>query len=161
MPLVIVYTMFDLIDRNVPSHGNGYEKARATAYMAWDGHRRTLFGNVPVRAETVSSNYSPVCVSCKRVVSHLTLFSVQPRFRDLIVKLVATTDEVIVGHPRNISASSEAQRSQSRMSPVTLAWSVSQRASRDINVQAAIECVTSFLPLNLFTHTIQQSWAKA
>ena len=151
--------MFDLIVPNVPSHGNEYKKARATAYMTWEGHCRTLFGNV--RAETVSSNYSPVCVSRRGVVSHLTLFSVQPRFRDLIVRLVATTDEVITGHySRNVSASSEAQRTQSRMSPVTLAWSVSQRASRGINVQAAIECVTSFLPLNLSSHTIRQSWAK-
>ena len=99
-------------------------------------------------------------MSCRRVVSHLTLFSVQPRFRDLILKLVATTDEIIIGHSRNISASSEAQRSQLRMSPVTLAWSVSQRVSLDINVQAAIECVTSFLPLNHFSNTIRQSWAK-
>jgi len=80
-------------------------------------------------------------VSCRRVVSHLTLFSVQPRFRDLILKLVATTDEIIVGHPRNIFALSEAQRSQLQMSPVTIAWSASQRVSRDINLEAAIECV--------------------
>jgi hypothetical protein len=150
--------MFDLIVRNVPSHGNDYEKAKATAYMTWEGRCRTLFGNV--RTEIVSSNYSPVCVSCRRVVSHLTLFSAQPRFGDLIVKLVATTDEVIIGHSRNIPASSEAQRTQPRISPVTLAWSVSQRASRGINVQAAIECVTSLLLLNFFSHTIRQSWAK-
>jgi hypothetical protein len=148
--------MFDLIVPNVPSHDNEYEKARATAYITWEGRCRTLFGNV--RAEIVSSNYSPVSVSCRRVVSHIALFSVQPSFRDLIVKLVATTDEVIIGHSRNISPSSEVQTSQSRMSPVTLAWSVSQRASRGINIQAAIECVTSFLLLNLFSHTILQSW---
>jgi hypothetical protein len=140
--------MFDLIVPNVSSHGNEYESAKATAYMAWEGHCRTLFGNV--RAEIVSSNYSLVCVSCRRVVSHLTLFSARPRFRDLIVKLVATTDGVIMGHSRDFSASAEAQRTQSRMSPVTLAWSVSQRASRSINIQATIECVTSFLLLNLF-----------
>jgi len=117
VPLVIVYTMFDKIaPNNVPSHSNEYETARATVNMAWEGHCRTLFGNV--RTETVS---------------------MQPRFRDLILKLVATTDEIIIGHSRNISASSEAQRSQLRMSPVTLAWSVSQRVSLDINVQAAIE----------------------
>jgi hypothetical protein len=158
VPLVVVFTMFDLIVCNVPSHGNDYEKAKATAYMTWEGRCRTLFGNV--RTEIVSSNYSPVCVSCRRVVSHLILFSAKPRFGDLIVKLVATTDEVIIGHSRNISASSEAQRTQSRISPVTLAWSVSQRAGRDINVRAAIECVTSFLLLNFFSHTIRQSWAK-
>ena len=65
----------------------------------------------------------------------------------MIAKLVATTDEVINGH---ISASSKAQGTESRMSPVTLAWSVSQRASLGINVQAAIECVTSSLLLTFF-----------
>jgi hypothetical protein len=91
-------------------------------------------------------------------LSHTLLcFSAQPRFGDLIVKLVATTDEVVIGHSHDISVSSEAQ---SRVSPVTLAWSVSQRASRGINVEAAIECVTSFLLLNLFSHTIRQSWEK-
>lgn len=97
-------------------------------------------------------------MSCRRVVSHLTLFSVQPRFRDLILKLVATTDEIIIGQSR--TTLSEAQRSQLLMSPVILAWSVSQRVSRDINVEAAIECVTSFLPLKLFSNTIRQSWEK-
>ncbi len=76
------------------------------------------------------------------------LFPAQPKFRHLINKLVATTDGVIIAQSRNISAPSEAQRTQPRLSPVPLAWSVSQRASRDINVQAAIECVTSLLLLN-------------
>jgi hypothetical protein len=150
VPLVIVFTMFDLIVPNVSSDDNEHERAKVTAYMTWEEHCRTLFGNV--RAEIVSSNYYLVCVSCRGVVSHLTLFSARPRFRDLIVKLVATTDRAIMGHSRDISASPEAQRTQSRMSPVTLAWSVSQRASRSINIQAAIECVTSFLLLNLFSH---------
>ena len=89
----------------------------------------------------------------------LTPYSVsaQPKFRDLIDKLVATTDEVIIS--RNTSAS-EVQRSQSRMSPVTLAWSVSQRASRDINIQTAMQCVTLFLLSNPFSHIIRQSWAN-
>lgn len=96
-------------------------------------------------------------VSCSKVVSHLTLFSAQPRFGDMIAKLVATTDEVINGH---ITASSKAQSTKSRMSPVTLAWSVSQRASRGIKVQATVECVTSFLLLTFFSHAIRQSWEK-
>jgi hypothetical protein len=159
VPLVIAFTMFDLIIANVPSHGNEYEKARAGAYMTCEGRCRTLFGNE--RAEIVSGNYSPVCLSCRRVVLHLTLYSAQPGFGDLIVKLVATTYEVIIGHSHDISVSSEAQRTESQMSPVTLAWSVSQRVSRGIKVQATIECVTSFLLLDVFPHTMRQSWAKA
>ena len=142
VPLVIVFTMFDLIVHDDLSHGNEYEKARAMAYMTWEGRCRAVFGNV--RAEIVSSNYSPVCVAQQGC---LTLFSAQPRFGDMIAKLVATTDEVINGH---ISASSKAQGTESRMSPVTLAWSVSQRASLGINVQAAIQRVTSFLLLPFF-----------
>ncbi len=98
----------------------------------------------------------------RRVVSRLPLFLAQPGFRYLINKLVATTDGVIIAHSRNIAASSEAQRSQPRLSPVSLAWSVSQRASLDINVQATIECITLLLLLNLFfnSHTVRQSWTK-
>ena len=149
--------MFDLIIANVPSHGNEYEKARAAAYMTWEAHCRTLFGNV--RAEIVSGNYSPVCLSRRRVVSHLTLFSAQPGFGDLIVHLVATTDWVIFGHTHYLSVSSEAQRAELQITSVRLAWSVSQRVSRDIKVEATIECVTSFLLLNLFSYTMRQSWA--
>lgn len=148
MPLVIVFTMFDLIVANVHSHGNEYEKARAAAYRTWEGRCRTLFGNVP--AEIVSGNYSPVCLSCRRVVSHLTLYSAQPGFGDLIVKLVATTHKVITGHSYDISVSSEAQRTESQMSPVALAWSVSQRVSRVIKVDATIECVNFISTLDLF-----------
>jgi hypothetical protein len=90
----------------------------------------------------------------------LFVFSARPRFRDLIEKLVTTTDEVIIAHSRNVSASSEAQMMPPRIFPVPLAWSVSQRTSRDINAQAAIERVTPFLLLNLFSYTVQQSWAK-
>ena len=77
--------------------------------------------------------------------------SARPKFRNLIEKLVSTTDEAINARSRE---------AQPQLSPVTLAWSVSQRASHDINIQAAIERVTLFLILNLFSHTMQQSWAK-
>ena len=144
VPLVIVFTMFDLIVHDDPSHENEYEKARAAAYMTWEGRCCTLFGNV--RGEIVSSNYSPVCVVQRGCLTPYSVFSAA-KVGDMIAKLVATTDEVINGH---ISASSKAQGTESRMSPVTLAWSVSQRASLGINVQAAIECVTSFLLLTFF-----------
>jgi hypothetical protein len=145
VPFVIVFTKFDLIDSS--SH-NDYEV-----------RCRSMFRNVP--ADIVSSIYSFVCVAYKGCLT--PLFPAQPKFHDLINKLVATTDGVIIAHTRNMSApSAGAQRSQSRLSPVSLAWSVSQRASRDINVQAAIECVTSLLLLSLFfgTHIVRQSWTK-
>ncbi|KAH9998778.1 hypothetical protein BJV77DRAFT_1147925 [Russula vinacea] len=116
VPLVLVFTKFDMIFPNVSSNiagGNDYEGASATAY---EEYCRSLFGNVP--AEIVST---------------------RPRFRDLIERLVTTTDEVIISHSRNVSASSEAQMMPPRIFPVPLAWSVSQRTSRDINAQAAIE----------------------
>ncbi|KAF8474332.1 hypothetical protein DFH94DRAFT_695408 [Russula ochroleuca] len=113
------------------------ESDKALAKTKCEEHRRSLPGNV--RAELVST---------------------RPKFRSLIEKLVTTTDEVINAHSRDISAPSEAQRTPPQISPVTLAWSVSQRTSRDINVQGAIERVTSFLLLNMFSHTVQQSWAK-
>jgi hypothetical protein len=144
VPFVIVFTKFD---QNVSSSHNDYEE-----------RCRSLFGNAP--ADIVSSVYSFVCIAHKACLTRL--FPAQPKFRHLINKLVAKTDGVIIAHSRNISAPSEAQRTQPRLSPVSLAWSVSQRASRDINVQAAIECVTSLLLLNLFlsSHTVRQSWTK-
>ncbi|KAH9998775.1 hypothetical protein BJV77DRAFT_980421 [Russula vinacea] len=84
-----------------------HESDEATAYTKCEEHCRSLFENV--RHELVST---------------------RPKFRNLIERLVTTTDEVISTHSRE---------TQPRISPVTLAWSVSQRASRDINVQAAIE----------------------
>jgi hypothetical protein len=137
--------------------GNDYKSALATASTKCEELRRSLFGNA--RAEIVSSNYSFVCISRKGRITP-SLFSAQPRLRNFIEKLVTTTDEVIVAHSRNISSSSEAQRTQPRILPVALAWSVSQRASRDINIQATIERVSSFLFMNLFSHTVRQSWAK-
>ncbi|KAF8489079.1 hypothetical protein F5888DRAFT_1211977 [Russula emetica] len=86
----------------------------SSSHNDYEERCRSLFGNVPV-----------------------DIVSTQPKFRRLINKLVATTDKVIIAHSRNISAPAEAQGT--RMSTVTLAWSVSQRASRSINIQAAIE----------------------
>jgi hypothetical protein len=148
VPLVIVFTKFDLIVPNVSSSRNDHEE-----------RCRSLSGKVP--SEIVSSIYSFVCVPNKGFLT--PVFPAKTKFRDLINKLVATTDDVIIAHSRNVSAPSEAQRSQLRLSPVPLAWSVSQRASRSINVQAAIECVTSLLLsllMNLVSHTVPQSWAK-
>jgi hypothetical protein len=160
VPLVLVFTKSDLIVPKVPSNtagGNDYKRVRA-AYTAHEGQCRSLFGNVP--AEIVSSDYSLVCVSFGEVVSRRALFSARPRFRDLIDRLVQTTDQLILAHSDRIAAPSEAQRPQPRMSLVPLAWSVSQRASRDINILTAIECVTSFLLMILISHTVRQSWTK-
>ena len=125
MPIVVIFTKFDLIVPNVSSGQNDYEERCLS-----------LVGNVST--EIVSSTYSFLCVAYYK--SRLTpLFLALPRFHDLIDKLVQTTDRLILAHSRNISAPSEAESSQPRLSPVSLAWSVSQRVNRDINIQAAIE----------------------
>ena len=136
VPLILVFTKFDK-----------HESDEATAYTKCEEHCRSLFENV--RHELVSSDYCFTYIV--RVDSRVALFSARSKFRNLIERLVTTTDEVISAHSRE---------TQPRISPVTLAWSVSQRTSRDINVQGAIEHVTSFLLLNLFSHIVQQSWAK-
>ena len=95
-----------------------------------------------------------------RVVLRPRLFPAQPTFRAFIEQLVKTVDKVIITSLRNVSVPPERQRTQSRIFPVALAWSISQRASRDIKIQAAIEYVTLFLLVNLSSHTVRQSWAK-
>jgi len=144
VPSVIAFTKFDLIGSSSPKD--------------YEVRCRSLFGNVS--ADIVSSIYSFVCVAYKGCLT--PLFPAHPNFRHLINKLVKTTDGVIIAHSRNVPAASEAQRAQPRLSPVSLAWSVAQKASRDTNVQATIECVTSLLLLNLFFsfHTVRQSWTK-
>jgi hypothetical protein len=145
VPFVIVFTKFDRIVPNVSSSYNDY------------GERcRSLFGNVP--ADIVSSICSFACVGYKGCLT--PLFPAQPKFRHLIDKLVQTTDQLIIAHSGKTAASSEAQKTQSRMSLIPLAWSVSQRTSREISILAAIERVTSFLLMNLHSHTVPQSWAK-
>jgi hypothetical protein len=113
----------------------------SSSHNDYEERCRSVFGNVPT--DIISSIYSFVCVACKGCLT--PLFPAQPKFRHFINKLVTTTDGVIIAHSRNVSPPSEAQKTQPRLSPVSLAWSVSQRASRDINVQATIECVTSLL----------------
>ena len=104
-----------------------------------------------------------------RVVLRLRLLPAQPTFRIFIEQLVRTTDDLIIasGRPRDTDILREElperQRTLTRIFPGVLAWSVSQRASRDIKIQAAIEHVTSFLLVNLMSlssHTVRQSWAK-
>ena len=104
-----------------------------------------------------------------RVVLRLRLLPAQPTFRIFIEQLVRTTNDVIIAsdRPRDTDIlreeSPERQRTLTRIFPGVLAWSVSQRASRDIKIQAAIEHVTSFLLVNLMSlssHTVRQSWAK-
>ena len=139
VPLVLVFTKFDLIVPKVSSSiagDNDYRRLRA-AYTAHEGQCRSLFGDVPI--EIVSGDYSFVCVFFGEVTLRRALFSARPRFRDLIDKLVQTTDRLIITHSQKITASSEAQRTLPRMSLVPLAWSVSQRASRGINMLTAIE----------------------
>jgi len=53
VPLIIVFTKFDLIVPNVSPRGYEDERARATTY---EGHCRSLFKDVPTNI--VSSNYS-------------------------------------------------------------------------------------------------------
>ncbi|KAI0276109.1 hypothetical protein BGY98DRAFT_988040 [Russula aff. rugulosa BPL654] len=118
----------------------------------------TKFDMIVPNISSSQNDYEERCLSLFGKVS-AEIVSTKPMFRDLINKLVATTDGVIIAHSRNISAPSEAQRSQPRLSPVSLAWSVSQRASHGINIQAAIECLTSLLLMNLLSHTIILAWS--
>ena len=136
VPLVLVFTKFDLIVPKVSSAGGNDNGRVRAAYTTHERQCRSLFRDVP--AEIISSDDSSY-VFFGEVVSRRALFSAQPRFRDLTDKLVQTTDGLIVAHSRKVAASSEAQRLQPRMSLVPLAWSVSQRASRDINILTAIE----------------------
>ena len=116
----------------------------ATTTEELEPHTRRTRGNVALSLEMCLLRLFLVIIlsymcSSERLSHDVLCFSAKPRFRDLIEKLVQTTDLLILAHSRKIATSSEAQRTQPRMSLVPLAWSVSQRASRDINILTAIE----------------------
>ena len=132
--------------------------------MLWLQHLRSAKSSVALCLEVCEPRSFQVIILSfvlhVRVVLRPRLFSAQPAFRTYIDQLVKTVDDVIINSLRNVSVSPERQRTLSRIFPVALAWSVSQRASRDIKIQAAIEYVTLFLLVNLSSHTVRQSWAK-
>ena len=132
--------------------------------MLWLQHLRSAKSSVALCLEVCEPRSFQVIILSfvlhVRVILRPRLFSAQPTFRNFIEQLVKTVDDVIITSLRNVSVSPERQRSQSRIFPVALAWSVSQRANRNIKIQAAIEHVTSFLLVNLFPHIVRQSWAK-
>jgi hypothetical protein len=72
VPVVLVFTMFDVIVSNIARH-NDYESAQAAASAKCEEFRRSLFGNV--RAEIVSSNYSFLCIACKSRLTPSFVFS--------------------------------------------------------------------------------------
>ncbi|KAH9968483.1 hypothetical protein BGW80DRAFT_654975 [Lactifluus volemus] len=109
VPIVLVFTKYDMII----SQDRMYDYEESC-------HR--LLGKRPrdVPAEIVSS---------------------EPGFGDFISKLVETTHRLVAADPHNataLSSSFEAQRSRAQISPVSLAWSIAQRVSRDVNIQASI-----------------------
>lgn len=164
VPVVLVFTKFDEIVTKVLSDIRGsdsrydYESARSTAHTIFEGSCRSLFRRNPkeVPAEVVSSNHSFVFATQKACLTPWP-FLVGPRFIDLIDKLVTKTNVVINAHSHHARALSEAQL---RMSLVSLAWSVSQRASCDVTIRAVIECVISFPYLNSSSHAMPQGWAE-
>ena len=76
------------------------------------------------------------------------------KFGYLIGNLVVKMNRVMTTHSRNTPVSPRSQK-QYPMSPVLLAWSLSQRASRDAIIQATIEYVTSFLLLGRVSYTVR------
>ncbi|KAI9510659.1 hypothetical protein F5148DRAFT_540875 [Russula earlei] len=118
VPVVLVFTKLDELALSRVAFGDSedLETARSTAHTMCERSFRSLF-------HENSGVVSAAIVSI-------------PGFGDLISKLVTTTDDVIIAQSRKLSRT---QRAQPRMSPVLLAWSISQRASHDLIIRAAIE----------------------
>jgi hypothetical protein len=107
----------------------------------------------------------PKAESCHRFLNNPGTFTAEPGFGDLISKLVETTHRLVAADPLNATAISnlfEAQRSRAQISPVSLAWSIAQSVSRDVNLQASIVHVTSFV-FNIhhsLSDPFPQGWVK-
>ena len=72
MPVVLVFTMFDVIVSNIV-HRNDYDDALAAASAKCDEFRDSLFGSV--RTEIVSSNYFFLCIARKSRLTPSFVFS--------------------------------------------------------------------------------------
>ena len=146
MPVVLVFTKFDRLVSQVlfdtpGSDSQHHERAKDRAQgMCEESYRRLLLKNVP--AEIVSSTCSTVSVAWKGCLTPLVIAG-NSEFSNLIDKLIVTTRRLLP-EPRVAVAPSETQNAKLRLpSPVPLAWSVAQRASRNVIIEASIEYVTS------------------
>ncbi|KAI0246859.1 hypothetical protein BJV78DRAFT_1286034 [Lactifluus subvellereus] len=127
VPVVLVFTKFDLLVSQVLLDTAGgdpryHEHAKARAQDMCEESCRRLLRKHPrdVPAEIVST---------------------RSRFDDLISKLFATTHRLVAADSLNasvLSTSFESQRGRPQVSPVALAWSIAQRVSRDVKLQASI-----------------------
>lgn len=148
VPVVVVATKFDLVvSRVLFDIANGdtrfYEEAKTTAYERYKRSCRSLFsrGTRDVAVEAVSSTESFINVAWKDVWLILRL-TAKSGFSDLIAKLITTTHKLIMADPRNTiipSASSETRVANPQIAPVPLVWSIAQRTSHDLIIQASIE----------------------
>ncbi|KAI0246861.1 hypothetical protein BJV78DRAFT_1286036 [Lactifluus subvellereus] len=125
VPVVPVFTKFDLLVSQVlldiaDGDPRYHEHAKARAQdMCEESCRRLLRkDSKDVPAEIVSR---------------------KPEFGDLIDKLIVTTRQVLA-EPRAVVTPPKAQKAKLRLpSPVLLAWSVAQRASHNVIIEASIE----------------------
>ena len=88
------------------------------------------------------------------------LFAAMPQYSALINNLTVTTDRFIMGSRAAPSSRSSSQGAKSRIAPAPLTWSVAQRASQDISIQASIEYVV-LLSTHIFLICFcSQNWTK-
>jgi len=122
IPVVLVFTKFDIyVSRLHPTSGDHeLERAGYSAYAMCEQSCRSLFHR-----------------NIKDVPA--VIVSTEPVFGSLVHKLVTTTDELIMAHSSNPLESPRVRKAQSRMPPMLLAWSISQRASHGIIIETAIE----------------------
>ncbi|KAI0276087.1 hypothetical protein BGY98DRAFT_987906 [Russula aff. rugulosa BPL654] len=100
-----------------------YERARGTAHAKYEESRRSLFRgklrDVPVE-----------------------IVSTEPRYDDLLERLIMTTHKLIMANSRNtsmLSISSETLGGNLQINPVSFALSVEQRVNYNLIIQASID----------------------
>jgi hypothetical protein len=153
VPVIVAFTKSDMVFPKIlgSESANSRYQDRSGTYAQCEQLCRPLFHREPsdVPAELVSGIYSLFIGSALR---RFHLFSVVPQFGALINSLIVTTDRFIMGSRTTSisSARSSSQGTKPRIAPVPLAWSVALRASRDINIQASIECVVCISTLISF-----------
>ncbi|KAI0246090.1 hypothetical protein BJV78DRAFT_1158147 [Lactifluus subvellereus] len=138
VPVVLVFTKFDLLVSKVlfdiaGGDSQQHERAKVEAERKYEElcHLRLRKKPRDVPVEIVSTN---------------------PGLSDLISKLFATTHRLVVADSVNasvVSTLSEAQGEKVQNPPVSLAWSIAQRVSRDAKLRASIVVGQSRPSLNV------------
>ncbi|KAH9018730.1 hypothetical protein EDB85DRAFT_2154290 [Lactarius pseudohatsudake] len=149
VPALIVFTKFDLLVSRAQFDVTRGEQPSVKARATYEGLCSSLFhkDSKDVPAVIFSGNFSSAYVPHKTIQCPPSFISIEkPAYRDLISELTSTTHAIIKTDSQDLAGrptSSSQVLPSPPITPTLLAWSIAQRVSHDVIIQASIEHVLS------------------